>query len=117
MKGNKSMDKRELRSKKTKKAKYSIRKIVALASIVGLIGAGAFTFKAKANNGAGELNFGMYQCARVYSPNSAGVYKEGEISNYYICDRYSKFVEVTFKDGSVYMTSADNVILYNKPAK
>ena len=106
------MEKRELRSKKAKKAKYSIRKIIAIASIVGL-----FTFKAKANNGAGELNFGMYQNARVYSPNSAGVYKEGEISNYYICDRYSKFVEVTFKDGSVYMTSADNVILYNKPAK
>ena len=114
MKGNKSMEKRELRSKK---AKYSVRKIIAIASVVGLIGAGAFTFKAKANNGAGELNFGMYQNARVYSPNSAGVYKEGEISNYYICDRYSKFVEVTFKDGSVYMTSADNVILYNKPAK
>ena len=103
------MEKRELRSKKAKKAKYSVRKIIAIASVVGLIGAGAFTFKAKANNGAGEL--------RVYSPNSAGVYKEGEISNYYICDRYSKFVEVTFKDGSVYMTSADNVILYNKPAK
>lgn len=61
MKGNKSMEKRELRSKKTKKAKYSIRKIIAIASIVGLVGAGAFTFKAKANNGAGELNFGMYQ--------------------------------------------------------
>lgn len=33
------MDKRELRSQKTKKAKYSIRKIVALASVVGLAGA------------------------------------------------------------------------------
>ena len=114
MKGNKSMEKKINRVIK-KKSKGNLKKFLALTVLIGVVGAGVTTFKAKAD--PTELNFGMYQCARVYSPNSAGVYKEGDISTYYICDRYSKFVEVTFKDGSVYMTSADNVILYNKPAK
>ena len=37
MKGNKSMEKRELRSKKAKKVKYSIRKRVKYQTIISVI--------------------------------------------------------------------------------